>query len=96
MGTDSGYSRFLFYFGLIGLLAFSAFFVETVSICAGPFPEYKYIFWGILVLNFAIWVKVSTDIYVTLAPFICLCMMKSMQEQEEIFTSRNQIGRNFV
>ena len=96
MGTDSGYSRFLFYFGLIGLLAFSAFFVETVSICAGSFPEYKYIFWGILVLNFAIWVKVSTDIYVTLAPFICLCMMKSMQEQEEIFTSRNQIGRNFV
>lgn len=76
MGTDAGYSRFLFYFGLVGLLAFSAFLAKTCQICAETLPRYKYMFWTILLLNFIIWVKVSTDIYVAMAPFICLSFME--------------------
>lgn len=75
MGTDAGYSRFLFYFGLIGLLTFSAFFIKVVVICMKAFPQYKYMFLSVLALNFIIWIKVSTDIYVTLAPFVCLSLM---------------------
>lgn len=74
-GTDSGYSRFLFYFGLIGLLTFSAFFINIVKTCSKILYKYKYMFWGILLLNFIVWVKVSTDIYVALAPFFCLSLM---------------------
>lgn len=80
-GTDSGYSRFLFYFGLIGLLMFSAFFVNIVRICSKTLICYKYMFWGILLVNFIVWIKVSTDIYVTLAPFLCLGLMKDFEQE---------------
>lgn len=79
-GTDSGYSRFLFYFGAIGLLLFSAFFVTVANVCAKIFP-YKYMFWIILLLNFIVWIKVSTDIYVTLAPFVCLSLMNLLRKE---------------
>ncbi len=79
-GTDSGYSRFLFYFGAIGLLLFSAFFVKVANVCAKIFP-YNYMFWIILLLNFIVWIKVSTDIYVTLAPFVCLSLMNLLRKE---------------
>lgn len=41
-GTDVGYSRFLFYFGLIGLVIFSLFFVKVCQVCANRIKEYKY------------------------------------------------------
>lgn len=80
-GTDSGYSRFLFYFGIIGLLMFSAFFVNVVRICSKTLFRYKYMFWGILLVNLIVWVKVSTDIYVTLAPFLCLGLMNDFKQE---------------
>lgn len=80
-GTDAGYSRFLFYFGAIGLLLFSAFFVKVANVCAKIFPKYKYMFGIILLLNFIVWIKVSTDIYVTLAPFVCLSLMNLLRKE---------------
>lgn len=88
MGTDSGYSRFLFYFGIVGLLMFSAFFVNVVYICAKTFNRYKYMFLGILFLNFIVWVKVSTDIYVTLAPFLCLALMNHLKQEQHVVVHR--------
>lgn len=81
MGTDSGYSRFLFYFGVIGLSLFSAFFISVAISCAQSYPKYKYMFWSILLLNFVYWIKVSTDLYVTLAPFVCLSLMNLSEEK---------------
>ena len=81
MGTDSGYSRFLFYFGVVGLLIFSVFFVNIAGICAKQLFQYKYMFWIILLLNFIVWIKVSTDIYVTLAPFYCLVLMDRLKQE---------------
>ena len=83
-GTDSGYSRFLFYFGIVGLLMFSAFFINVARICAQRLPIYKYMFCGILLLNFIIWVKVSTDIYVALAPFLCLSLMSDFKRATSV------------
>lgn len=71
-GTDSGYSRFLFYFGLVGLTAFSAFLIKVTQICMCKFPQYKYMFLLVLILNFIYWIKVSTDIFLVLAPFLCI------------------------
>lgn len=69
--TDVGYSRFIFYFGIIGLLAFSVFFFSVAGVCARRFPEYGFMFGLLLLLNFLIWLKVATDIFLVFAGFLC-------------------------
>ena len=69
MGTDVGYLRFVFYFGLIGLTAFSFFFVLFGNLCIKKIPEHKQLFLMVVVVNFIIWFKVSTDIFLILALF---------------------------
>lgn len=81
-GTDVGYSRFLFYFGLIGLVIFSLFFVKVCQVCANRIKEYKYMFVIFLLINFIVWFKVSTDIFVVFAPFLCLSASKDEDGQE--------------
>lgn len=82
-GTDAGYSRFLFYFGLVGLIAFSAFFVKVCQVCMRALPQYKYMFLAILCLNFLIWIKVSTDIFIVFAPFLCLLSENRMDCEQK-------------
>lgn len=72
MNTDAGYSRFIFYFGLVGLSAFSLFFINVCKVCVKRFVEAKYLFIAILLFNFCVWVKVSTDLFVVFAPFLCI------------------------
>ena len=63
MGTDVGYCRFIFYFGLIGLSAFCLYFVNCAKCCSANMPQYKIIFWLILLMNLIGWYKVSSDIF---------------------------------
>lgn len=70
--TDIGYLRFIFYFGIIGLLLFSYYFVAVCRQLISKFPRYKLMFLLILSLNFLIWFKVSTDIYLIFAFFLCI------------------------
>ena len=79
-GTDAGYSRFLFYFGLIGLLTFMAFIAKVCQICTKHFPSYGYMFIMMLLLNYMIWIKVSTDIFLAFAPFLCLASQSKLTE----------------
>jgi hypothetical protein len=72
MGTDVGYLRFIFYFGVIGLLAFSFFILKTGQICMKKSPSIRPLFWMLLAVNFIIWFKVSTDIFLIFALFFCL------------------------
>lgn len=72
MGTDIGYLRFIFYFGIFGLLLFMYFFYKTASICANRFQRYKLMFWIILLANYIIWMKVATDLFVVFAIFLCI------------------------
>ena len=72
MNTDAGYSRFIFYFGLFGLMVFSLFFIESFNLCITRFKQYRLMFVLILCLNFAIWVKVTTDIFLVFAIFLCI------------------------
>lgn len=78
-GSDVGYSRFLFYFGLIGLLAFSFFIFNACMVCVHRFRAMKYMFFVLLVLNYIYWLKVSTDIFLVFALFLCI----SYEENEE-------------
>lgn len=77
--TDVGYSRFLFYFGLLGLLSFSSIILISSYICMNRLKKYKRMFVFYAILNFIIWFKVSTDIFLVFAIFLCI----SPEEQEE-------------
>lgn len=77
-GTDVGFLRFIFYFGLIGLAAFAAFFVKCGLICGKEYPEYKRAFYMLVALGFVIWLKVSTDIFLVFALFIACHMISSL------------------
>ena len=72
LGTDVGYCRFIFYFGLLGLLVFSLFFIVSAYICSINNPQYAIMFWFFLFINFIVWVKVSSDIFPIFALFLCV------------------------
>lgn len=72
MGTDVGYLRFIFYFGLLGLSAFSAFIVKTYTTCCEALQRHKTLFAFVLLINLIVWFKVSTDIFLIFALFLCL------------------------
>lgn len=77
--TDAGYCRFIFYFGLVGLSIFSAFFLRCCAICFRRFPTYRLMFVMVTLMNFIVWVKVATDLFVTIAPFLLI----SAEENDE-------------
>ena len=84
MGTDIGYLRFIFYFGLIGLVFISMVMIYSAFLCADSFPEYRIIFWLILLCNFVIWLKVSTDLFLVFCLFIDAAIIRdTFQEEEE-------------
>lgn len=70
-GTDVGYLRFIFYFGVTGLIAFSTFIYKTAVVCMRRFKSYSNLFLLILLLNFIIWFKVSTDLFLVFVLFLC-------------------------
>ena len=72
MATDIGYLRFIFYFGLIGLLLFCSYMVTCANELMKRFPAYSWMFFCILLINLIVWMKVSTDIFVVMAIFLCL------------------------
>lgn len=70
MGTDVGYLRFIFYFGVIGLSAFMAFICKVTQLCLCQFQKDKVLFVMLLVVNLAVWFKVATDIFLVFALFL--------------------------
>lgn len=81
-GTDVGYSRFLFYFGLTGLITFSLFFIKVCQVCADRIKPYRDMFFIFLLINFIVWFKVSTDIFLVFAPFLCLAAAENEEDKE--------------
>lgn len=80
MGTDIGYLRFIFYGGIIMLISISAVMIYAGVICAQKFPEYKMIFFLGIAVNFIIWLKVATDIFLFFCLFICAFIVKETLE----------------
>ena len=67
--SDAGYSRFIFYSGLIGFSVFALSFVYYAIHFANKFPSYRWLFLAYLAMTFIVWVKVSTDIMMIYAFF---------------------------
>ena len=79
MGTDVGFIRFLFYFGIIGTLAMVLYMCNVSLACARRFPNYRILFVLLLILTMIEWLKVSTDLFLVFAPFLCI----SSEEQQQ-------------
>lgn len=77
--TDVGYLRFIYYFGLMGLMAFSLFILKTGYVLICRFTREKMLFYLLITLNFVIWLKVSTDIFLVYALFL----MVNKEENEK-------------
>lgn len=72
MNTDIGYLRYIFYFGVTGLITFSGFLIYVSKVCIDRFKAFRWMFLMLLALNFIEWFKVSTDLFMVFAPFLCI------------------------
>lgn len=82
--TDIGYLRFIYYFGLIGLILFMLYFCKVTAVCASRFTQYRLLFLLLLLLNFTIWCKVSTDIFLVFALFLCISKEENESSLKQI------------
>lgn len=80
--TDVGYLRFIFYFGLLGLIVFSMFIIYAGRVCNRLIPGETILFIILTSMNFIVWFKVATDCFFILALFICLGYVNSFDERE--------------
>lgn len=81
--TDVGYLRFIYYFGVIGLLAFSLFFIYVTCACCKNNPTWQKLFVTILLINFIVWTKVSTDVFLVMALFLVIGKREENDAYEE-------------
>ena len=76
MGTDIGYLRFIFYFGLIGLIAISAVMIYAGIIAIKEMPRHSHAFMMVVLCNFIVWFKVSTDLFPVLSICAAIAFLK--------------------
>ena len=84
MGTDIGYCRFIFYFGLIGLFVFSCFLILVAKECIALLPDYTMVILFILLLGFIIWLKVATDVFLVFALLLCIGNLQDAPENSKL------------
>lgn len=90
MQTDIGYCRYIFYFGIIGLAIFCIYFWKVSNILVNRFPQYKWMFYLVLAINFIGWCKVSSDIFMVFAPFLCISASQERRAAAEEEVSEEQ------
>ena len=81
MGTDIGYLRFIFYFGIAGLIWIIAFIAYAAYVCGKAFEDYAWLFFLALLVGLVVWAKVSTDIFLFFAIFLCAAALREPQEE---------------
>ena len=84
MGTDIGYLRFIFYCGLAGLSVFCVFFIYLSLACYNRFYQERNLFLLLMIAGFVIWVKVSTDIFLVYAIFMCIPMAQKNNQVKRL------------
>ena len=70
MGTDVGYLRFIFYFGIVGLIPMVGVIVYSALVCMRRFRQEWLLFLLALLVGLTVWMKVSTDIFLFFALFL--------------------------
>lgn len=83
MGTDVGYLRFIFYFGIIGLIAIASVMIYTAFAAASRDKENLWVFLLTLLVGLIVWVKVSTDVFLGLVLFLIAVEMRIETESDD-------------
>ena len=81
MGTDIGYLRFIFFFGLFGMFSMIALFLCFWKIGCNRFTNLKDLMTLLLAINLIIWFKATSDLLPLFA--ILLCISKANQDLYE-------------
>lgn len=76
MGTDIGYLRFIFYFGIAGLIWIIAVIAYSAYVCGKYFKDYAWMFALALLVGLVVWAKVSTDLFLFFALFLCAAALQ--------------------
>ncbi len=76
MCIDIGYLRFLFYFGVIGLIPIMGVIIGSAIVCMRHFPKERILFLLVLLSGLIVWLKVSTDIFCFFALFLSAAALK--------------------
>ena len=90
MGTDIGYLRFLFLFGLPGLFAMIMMMVYSALTGAHAFPRYKMVFYMGLLSGLIIWMKVSTDVFPFLVLGVAAYMVREIVDYDKEPTTEEE------
>lgn len=90
MHTDVGYARFIFYCGLIGLFLFAFFFFQLCMGLSQKYSRDSMLFWVLLLLEYVIWIKVSTDIFLIFA-FLSCASSDGIEKDGNLVTSDDQL-----
>lgn len=93
MATDVGYLRFIFYFGLVGALPFIYYMYYAAKILMKKHPQYSALFFLILLINYIMWFKVSSDLFPFFALFLCLGEEKQGEDEESYPDLKLKLGR---
>lgn len=72
MQTDIGYLRFLFYGGLPCVLAMIFVIWQAGRICMKKHMNYRAMFWLLMIVNYVVWLKGATDIFLVFALFLIM------------------------
>ena len=88
--TDVGYLRFIYYFGIFGLAAFCIYFLKAGRVCMERFPREQSLFWVILLLNFLVWFKVSSDLFLVFALFLCVGAEENLEYEQLQLTESSE------
>ena len=84
MGTDIGYLRFIFFFGLLGMFSMIMILDCYCSLLWTRFSEYKNMIFMIFVLNLIIWFKVTSDLLPVFAIFLCVTKEEHDEYEERL------------
>ena len=81
MGTDIGYLRFIYYFGIAGLVWIMGVMIYATYVCAEQFKPYAWLFIMGLGICLAVWAKVSTDIFLFFCMFLAAAALQETPEE---------------
>lgn len=80
MGTDVGYLRFIFYFGIVGLIPMMGVVIYSAVICMRHFREEAWMFVLAMLVGLIVWLKVSTDVFLFFALFLSVAALQDKLE----------------
>ncbi|MCQ2137454.1 MAG: hypothetical protein MJY60_01995 [Bacteroidales bacterium] len=83
MGTDIGYCRFIFYFGIVGLAVMIIYFAIIAAACAARAPSKGLAYFFLFVVTLVVWAKVTTDPFAVMCLFLLTDIETDEDEKED-------------